>query len=511
MKKYIHKIFSLVLALLAMSCDSYLDINTNPNNPTVTNPDYVLSGALVETARIKSQELNTLSCYLGGYFASSGTYSQSGDQRRTYGLTTNNGLVIAQWATFYANAANYNFVESQVKSLADYDNYIAVCKIMKAYVFQNLVDMYGNIPYTDALTGFVQLSPKYDEAQSIYDALSVELETAVKLIADAPTTAKPLIASVDVMFSGNMNSWAALANTIRLRLLIHQSALSSRQSYIQGEIGKIIANGKGFLTVDAMIQPGYKKSAGQQNPFWEANGWTTGNAIAGGGFARDYNRASNLSLNFFKASTDPRIDYFFRYPGQDPGTNVASPVASGYKGIDFGALPAAEISSAATSGFGIGIMGSPDQSVFFFTAAQSYFLQAEAAQRGWLTGTPKTLFESGITASFTSLGVPNAATAATAYYTSGKIDIDWTASIDKIKAIVTQKWAANYAIDGLEAWTDVRRVGIPSVPLSIDPGRISNVAPVRLLYPISEYSSNTASVKAQGEISQFTSKIFWNQ
>jgi hypothetical protein len=141
---------------------------------------------------------------------------------------------------------------------------------------------------------------------------------------------------------------------------------------------------------------------------------------------------------------------------------------------------------------------------------ESMFLQAEAAERGWISGDPQTLYQQAITASYEYLLVTSADSAAAAYYSQGLPNVGWAASSNKLEAIIVQKWAALNGLDLLEVWSDYRRLHYPSdIPLSNSPNAVSSTPPVRLLYPAVEYQTNLASVQAEGTINQFTSKIFW--
>ncbi|MBS1558756.1 MAG: SusD/RagB family nutrient-binding outer membrane lipoprotein [Bacteroidetes bacterium] len=522
--KIIHFFWMLACLFLAGSCNSFLDINTNPNQPTVLGaPDYVLTGAIVASGQIQSVDLASFSGYWAGYWAASGSYSQAGDLTRNYNLTynwlpygvnvtfagTEPNQQLQVWALLYNNASNYHYAETLAKSLKGYDYYVAIAKIMRVWCFHSLVDVYGNVPYSSTFKGLGNLEPTYDNAQTIYQNLSLQLDSAVSIIQNAPTTAVAVKANTDVIFGGNMSSWISLANTMNLRLLLRQSQVASSQTLITQELAKIVANGGGFLGVgqDALIQPGYTKIQDLQNPFWENNGFSAASAIGG----RDYNRVCNFSLNFFVNNNDPRADYLFRMPGDNPGVNSKFTGNTGsYIGIDFGEPGITATETARTSGFGIGVLGGPSQSLPFITAAESLFLQAEAAQRGWISGTAQNFYQTGIAESFRYLGVPNPAAAAATYYGQGLPNVNWNASSGNlIQAIITQKWAAMTSIDCMEAWCDFRRLGIPSVPLSIDPSVTSTISPVRVLYPLTEYANNATAVNAQGTINQFTSKIFW--
>jgi len=144
-----------------------------------------------------------------------------------------------------------------------------------------------------------------------------------------------------------------------------------------------------------------------------------------------------------------------------------------------------------------------------FTAVESLLLQAEAVQRGYLNGSAKSLYESGITESFKLLGL--SATQAITYYSQATNLVGWNGSTgNEIQAIINQKWIALNGINGGEIWIENTRTGFPShVPLS--PVAASVSRPIRLLYPSSEIAGNTANVPQQNESEAFTSKIFWNQ
>ena len=142
---------------------------------------------------------------------------------------------------------------------------------------------------------------------------------------------------------------------------------------------------------------------------------------------------------------------------------------------------------------GPGIAKGPDMAQWLFTSSESLFLQAEAIQRGALSGNAKTMYESAVKESFSWLGIPNASTVANSYLNAPlKTFAVWDANTNKLTLILTQKYIAMFGINGLETWTDYRRTGAPSVPLSIYKSRGSNVIPKRLIYPLEEYQYNSA-------------------
>jgi hypothetical protein len=112
------------------------------------------------------------------------------------------------------------------------------------------------------------------------------------------------------------------------------------------------------------------------------------------------------------------------------------------------------------------------------------------------------------------MGAASGASAATSYLAQGNTRITWPATgtlQEKLAVMAWQKYIGLNGIGMLESWNDVRRLGVVQPPLSIAPERGSNPVPVRLLYPSSEYNYNSANVKAEGTINQFTSKVFWHK
>jgi hypothetical protein len=158
------------------------------------------------------------------------------------------------------------------------------------------------------------------------------------------------------------------------------------------------------------------------------------------------------------------------------------------------------------------------------TSAESLFLQAEAVQRGYLTGSAQTLYETGIKESFKQLGLTEAN--ATTYYSQtaavtpviadpiavgGQFDTkaispNFTLAANKIQAIITQKWIANNGINGFEAWTEFRRTGYPAGNY-ISLNASAQTFPVRIPYPQNEVNNPNTPVG----VTIFTPKIFWQQ
>ena len=500
-----------LLVLLASCGKSYFNVNNNnPNQVTDLPPRTLMAGTLNQAASIVTTDFPFLGCYQGYWTITQGF----GDitDFANYNYSTNFGQNI--WTDLYGNLGNITYVEAAAAADNTLVYFGAMSKIIEALHYQMLVDIYNNVPYTQA-SNKVILYPKYDDAQSIYEDIVKKIDTAITMINTAPLTAVMPDPSNDIMFGGNMLLWKQFGNTLKLRILLHQSEMSGRLSYIQAQIQNIVSEGDGFLQggQNAWVNPGYSQNNNQQSPFYASFGFTTS-----GGTAGNYTsfKLNNYALNFYNATNDPRLGYFYSPLG---GYGITP---YHYVGGPFGTIGLPSPSSASSigayipesggvpAGPRVGLLKGDTQSCPILTATESLFLQAEAAQRGWITGDPQTLYQQAITESYNYLQVTNAAAAASAYYSQAINNVGWTASTNKLQAIIVQKWAALNGTDLLEVWSDYRRLHYPSdVPLSNSPNVVSQTPPVRLLYPTIEYQTNQANVKATGTINQFTSKIFW--
>lgn len=495
MKKLL--ILLTVLLVLGSACKkSFLNVDeTNPNSASVVPPNLVLPAALNTTARLVTNPDNFTFIYLWyGSWSISGGYAQPTNLTQ-YNLLNSSYQGI--WDNFYLNLANYDYIEKNSTS-AQSAPYKAIAMIMKAYIFQNLVDCYGNVPYSQALkSGTPQiLKPVYDNQQDIYDSLVVKLDAAIAIIHNLPADAAT-VGSYDIVYKGDMFAWVKFANTLKLRLLVNQSGITSRASYISSAISSsstsadFIGAGEG-----AMANPGYTNSNNKMNPFWENFYKVDGSAQADG---ITYTMAGQDAVDFLNDNNDPRKLLIF------------APYTAGgkvIKGNYFGALLLGTVPT--TSAFGRGLLQGPTHSAPLLTDFESLFIQAEAAQKGIITGVVKALYQSGVAQSIVYLG-GNAADATDYLSQGGKPMVNFDEAPNKLETIITQKWIALNGVDPMPIWTDYRRTHFPSfIHFSQDPAKLNAKPPVRLLYPQTELNTNGANVTAQGPVTLFTTHIFWD-
>jgi hypothetical protein len=471
----------------------FLDVNNDPNRVNDNNitPELLFPQAAHASAAQLTGSVSNLVSYLYnwvGYYSGTGDFALPGNQT-TYELDA--PYTEPLWDREYNTLYDLNLV--QQKSLAKGDSVLAgAAMILSAKQWQDMVDMFGNIPFSEAFQNGKTRTPKYDKDVDIYNALQKMLDDAIGYMKKTPTGT---FATVDVVNHGNTTKWIKFANTLKLRLLIHQSEVPGLNP--AAEIAKIVANGGVLHQGETVgVNPGYSNDAGKQSPYYASWGLTPTGADAIPG-----ERANIYIINILKNTSDPRLSRFF------------APVGSNFVGTTYG-LASGNPTGAQASKVGPGLVKSATQEQWIMPSFESMFLEAEAIARGWMTGSAQTAYENAVRESFVWLGVPDAINAANTYMANNTI-ANWANAggtvQSKVKFIAYQKYIAMTGIDPLEAWVDIRRLNmLPSnAYISVNPSRISNVLPSRLPYPQSEYTTNSSNATGEGSNNIFTHKIFW--
>lgn len=506
MKKLLY--FLTLLLFITAGCKKAMDINENPNDATDVSisPDLILPRVLHKTAERMAIEYGFAARWMG-YWSRSGSYGPNPDeesyrigsdfQQTQWSGTGSTGTARMGW---YDILFDNDQMEKKAKASGQ-TFYEGIAKVMKSVGFMYLVDMYNNVPYTEAFDPQKSLQPKYDKGADIYKDLLKQLEEGIALIKDAELSANIKLAESDIMFAGDATKWIKFANTQRLKLLIRQSQVTGVNHAT--ELAKTTAEGFLLSGETASVNPGYSPLEYKQNPFWNVYEKTYVGAIA-----NNFDRANNYVLNLYRDYNDIRYQYFF-----DTATSPASASAK-YVGFNFGeVLSNAPTAAASSNVAGPGLSKNASQDQWLFTSVESLFLQAEAIQRGWLTGDAKAAYEAAVKESFNWLGVTKADSTANAYLIQNNAIVSWdnaATAADKIKLIATQKYLALTGINNFEAWAEYRRLGVPAVPKSKFTTAASNI-PLRLRYPQREYNLNAQNVEAEGNPEPLTSPVFWDK
>jgi len=489
MKRNILKTIGIVsLTFLTFGCKKITDINTDPNNPPLSSatPQILFPSGVASTAARIGGELNILGGMWGEYY----TQYTTANQFRTidsYNLTRND--LNANWDELYSGALeDYQLSITQAKAKG-LDNFVLMSTCMKAYTLGVLVDLYDQVPYSQGLLGQANVQPKYDAGHAVYDGLLAEIDAALK--ANYAVDLGGADANTDFVFHGDMAKWAQFANTLELKMYLRM--INAFPAEAQAGVQKVFGNGLGFLTEDAGMDI-FVDAPNKDNPFYEYN-------------QRSLNTTSNIKasttfVSFLENTNDPRIVSYFGkvapisinqgdYNGSTPSyANADNPVQK------------------------------PTDPVWFISAAESYFLQAEAVVRYGVSGSAAALYKQGVEASFVANGLTVGAAdtyllqASVAYPTAGS-------SAAQIQAIITQKWVSSAnGCHTLEGFFDQERTGYPvissvySTSPSYVPGEwvysfngvtAGKLFPKRLIFPESEYTTNK---NTPAEVS-LTTPVWW--
>lgn len=533
-----------ILAFTLFSCDQYLDINETPNELTFdkASPSKLLPGAQVSTYRVQVGAMNQLgNVFMNSWTRNVQSFGNGFDKELQ--LIIDNSFYNNIWAGLYLNLMNFQAIIDYPNASGKYDNYVAAAKICKAHYMQYIVDLYGNVPYTEAWKGTDNTTPAYDDDYAIYQDLIANLEDARTLIANADPNVAEDIAPVDVMLAGDMARWNEFANTLQLRLCMRMSEVTGAQAtYRDAKLTDIVAGP--FLSDNVTINPGFSAATDDQaSPGFNiyAND-VTGAARQNRTFiaqtAHVYKAMQSYATTnypgagsqeiiagsgvFYPNVTDSRRARLFT---NGAGSTIARGVEQGASfcmvGAPAGPFPGMPSRIGLVGNFdmyaehpGVTVADYSSASGYIMTLCESYFLQAEAAVRfpGLGFSGEQALFDAGVTESFVSR-VATMGTYLTTINTKPYFGLAASVTMDeKIHAIMYQKWIALMGHHGLESYVDYTRTGFPLTPLSLTASQARK--PYRLSYPVSEYIANAGNVPSLTNSDIFTINAktpFWVQ
>jgi hypothetical protein len=378
---------------------------------------------------------------------------------------------------------------------AGQSNYVGIGLIMRSYIFSQLTDLYGDIPYTQAVKASEGIVlPSYDTQESIYTAMLADLKKANTLLGSTNETIDG-----DILYSGNITKWKKFANSLSLRLLMRISAKKN----VQSQFSEIINNPSQFpIFENNSDNAAITYLAAFPNQFPQAT-----NRV---GSFKEFTLSKTLadSLNAYQ---DPRIIVFGR-----PTEESASTATPLYAGLPNG-LSDVDALNYGNNGRAISYVGTLwfEECItargikiakgVMMTYPELQFILAEASQKGLISGTALTYYENGVKASFDYFDTKMPDT----YLTQSAVSLS---SGNPLVKIATQKWISLF-YHSMEAWADWRRSGLPE----LKPGQ-SNLngdrIPSRFLYPLSEQALNatnlSAAISRQGA-DDINTKIWWDK
>ena len=509
MKKILFYIPLIALLIGVSSCDKGFDeLNINPTAATALNPVFTFNNALINTTFPGSTLVFEEAIVQQMFSPNSGILAGGNFNIDNRGPTGPNA---ALWQRYYRDVIRYLVdVQNQTKDNAARSNLYNMARVWKAYAFMVLTDSYGDIPYTQAGLGYISanITPKYDTQESIYNDIIKELtEASAALDASKPTEAG------EIVYAGDIGKWKKFAYSTLLRAGMRLSKVNP--ALAQATVQKAVTGGVMQANTDNGV---LRNNANYQNPV----GQTLNSTEAANYYLTKY------FVDYLKSTSDPRLQSIaVRYVGaksgpeqiasranRDPAVQIGMPL-----GFDNGTVPAQAVRDGLASFYDYTQldrtrMGKLDAPTFFVTFAQTQLLLAEAAQRGWTTGSAAAFYNAGVTAHMKQLGDYD--------MTSLVSDANITAYLQKnpyeaargLELINTQYWIASF-LNGPEVFANFRRSGFPALTPNPYPGKeIKGNFINRLSYPDSEVSVNITNrqeaITRQGP-DNLDTRVWWDK
>jgi len=511
----------LVIALIfgVTGCQKYFDINHDPDALEEAPLEMILPAAL-------AAPLYTLGGdgqIIGAFWAQHWTQSTNAPQYQGYDswqITNSTFDGRGYGALYFYGLKDLEHIRKEAEATENWTYYL-IATATQSYVYQMLVDMYDQVPFSEALQGDSgeegAFTPHFDDGNDIYDSLLVRLDYALSKDFTLSSNENP--GEADIVFQGNINNWIAFANTLKLKILLRESFKND----VTAEINAI--KDAAFLMNDASYDV-FVEQQNKQNPMY--------------GIAEDAHKG-NITMSRTLLSVmiddmfndsysirDQRVNYLALHP-KDVEEYHRALYQGDYINIDY-----AE---------DIGYLSRPrlqfDDELYYFTQAECYFLLAEADVRFWGGANAQEYYENGVTAAFKRFSY-------LADYDSENeqtqidniLDEDdygqWpTDNSDdaQLKIIWLQKWISMVNIQGMEAFIEHNRTDYPETfpihPLdesfedeynfSDDRGKftisVNNVTsdrfPRRLMCPQSEIDGNP-NTPADLKNKKVYDKVWWD-
>ena len=498
--------FLLTLVLISGCENGFDELNVNPNSPTTLNPLFTFNNALVNST-FPNDVLTFESAIVQQVFTPNGS-TLAGANFNQNNVPRNAGL----WVRYYRDVIRY-LVDIMAQTSADPNrsNLYNMARIWKAYVFMVLTDSYGDIPYTEAGLGFISGNtfPKYDRQEVIYTDILKELTEASAAL-DAAKTRE----TGDVMYGGDTVKWKKLANSLLLRAGMRLSKVNP--TVAQQTAQRALAGGVFQSNADNSVIR--NDAAAYQNP--------TG-TLVNGTEANNY-YLTKYFVDYLKSTGDPRLGSIAaRYVGaksgseqtvarinRDPAVQIGMPL-----GFDNNTVGAQATRDGLASFYDysqvdrtrLAKLSSP---TFFVSHAQTQLLLAEAALRGWVTGSPADYYNAGVQAHMEQMADFDPASAIPAAAITTYLTANPYVAARGLELINTEYWVASF-MNFPETWANFRRTDLPVLtPNPYAAKTIQGNFILRLTYPDSENSVNQGNlqeaVAAQGANSLDT-PVWWDK
>ena len=516
MKNFNYICLAASLLLLA-SCDNgFKEMNVNPNASTEVVPGFLFTRAQLVTVSVN---------YVGGAYLTIGqsmqhfaTYKEvpaAGDKYFNFSYSTSNWQAYGgDPATAGAVTDVQQVIDAVSKTPADI-NKLSVARIWRAYLFHRMTDLYGDIPYSQAGKALTDknYTPKYDEQKAIYADMLNELDQAAK----AFDPSKPTFGNADLVYSGDVTKWKKFAYSLMLRLGMRLSQVDA--ALAKTWVEKAISGGV-ILTDTDLATIAYVDGSITASRNFIASGLLSTDYISPGGDNVEGGKFAKTFIDYLKTTKDPRLNVWSIVWAKPSSTFVADTstiLQVGMPNAKFNSLPGDFNTYSEPNPNTILKYNAP---LLVFTNAEVHLLLAEAALRGWYTGTTATEeYNMAVTAGlrqwalFGSGGVISTAKI-DGYlkanpYKAGTVE-------EQMEQIQTQKWVTLFLEDEYEIFANWRRTGYPKLTPTNYPGNLTGgKIPTRFVVPDSEELYNKTNFlearTRQGGTNTLSSMVWWDK
>lgn len=486
MKRKFIQILSTVAAVITVSSCN-LDINKDPYSVTTLDFAQALTAAEFEVGINFSANI-----YLNSNF-SAYVHQTVSREIDNYSLVANYATLGNTWSQAYRYSIKNCDIIIQKGDAEGNVIYAGIARVLRAYTYLNMVDLWGDIPYSQANDGITE-TPKTDPSADIYNALLADINKALQNFSDKEAANELKPGANDLFYGGDVEKWVKAANTLKLKILVQSRLAKDKMTNWKKELTDLVAEGN-FMGDGEDLQfphssaktpqdernPGFvAEYAGGQKSVW-ISPWFY-ECLSGTNY--------NWKNNPFRGIKDPRIPYYF-YNQSKAGGDAANQTDyrdgafisimfgsnSGYTSMTqdskmtvIGIYPVGgkfDDGSAKAINSDSGSAAAPDKMLQAYSVP---FMLAELILAGEIAGDAKAELENGIKASLTHVekvsqacdkSVPAIADAAKTQFINAVLaKYDAADAAGKLEIVITQKWIANF-YNPVESYNDIRRTGYP--------------------------------------------------
>jgi hypothetical protein len=508
------KYFVFLSAVVATSCKKdFLNINTDPNNPTTIKVSNLLSTTQRTLGDALSMDENNggMSEILEVYMHQMTTREEADK----YGIVGTDVNLNTIWSKLYSSSPNpgttfpiygvLQNLEDIIKNASAAGNmqYVGIAKVLKAYTFSQLVDAFGDVPFSEAnklKEGIIY--PKFDKDAAIYDSVFNILDAAIVNLNDASAVNAQKPGPDDLIYGGSVDKWIKAANTIKFKLLTQIRKVKD----VSAQVNALISEGKMISrTSESFLIPyGPNGATDDRNPgFFTYFATQRSNHVS----PWFYEILKGYNKKILTGNPDPRIPYYIynqvtatQPPREGNQTEYRDgPFVSIYFGSVgpdrdrnqqntislFGIYPVGgkyDDGSATVADANSGTGAAPYRMI---TYADRLYLEAELIQAGVLAGDARAKLEEAIRESFRQIDYvvtqfvkptqsvpavykPTAGSPMETYISKVLAEYDAGSAAKKLEMIMTQKWISSVG-SAVDQYTDYRRTGYPILFNPADP------------------------------------------